>query len=49
MSEDIKQIIEQYGIVDEEGIVTARDLEKREEVNVWEILLFPLSWNTDGS
>lgn len=48
MSEDIKQVIEQYGVVDEGLIISESDLINREEVVICQDReLLKSSWNTD--
>lgn len=45
-AENKKRLMEQFGIMDEENIVSLADLEEREEIDICQVLLV-LSWNTD--
>lgn len=46
MREEIRYIIEQFGIVEESKIVSGADLEGKEEIVLWQEPL-KSSWNTD--
>lgn len=42
------QLIEQFGIVEEEEVVSLTDLEEREEIDIWQVLSIS-SWNIEES
>lgn len=39
MREDIRQIAERFGVVNEGEIVSDDDLEEKEEIDLWQVLL----------